>query len=40
MNDTEVRKDIFAKDFLLHGDRLYVSSSWEEYVYGYPFNLE
>ena len=40
ITDTEERKDIVAKDFLLHGDHLYVSSPWQEYVYGYPFNLE
>ncbi|MXX96701.1 MAG: hypothetical protein F4065_02075 [Rhodothermaceae bacterium] len=33
-------KDITAYDFLLYGDFLYVSSRWEEYVYGYEFNLE
>ena len=27
------------RDFLLHGDHLYVSSPWEEYVYGYEFDL-
>ena len=27
-------------DFLLHGDYLYVSSPWEEYIYGYEFDLE
>lgn len=26
-------------DFFLHGDHLYVSSPWEEYVYGYEFDL-
>ena len=40
INDTEERTDIPATDFLLHGDYLYVSSPWEEYAYGYPFNLE
>ena len=39
MNDTEERKDIVAADYLLHGDHLYVSSIWEEYVYGYEFEL-
>ena len=33
-------KNITHGDFLLHGDHLYVSSPWEEYVYGYPFNLD
>ncbi|MXW31494.1 MAG: hypothetical protein F4100_05545 [Rhodothermaceae bacterium] len=33
-------KGISAADFLLHGDHLYVSSRWEEYVYGYEFDLE
>ncbi len=36
-DDTE---KINARDFLLHGDHLYVSSPWEEYVYGYEFDLE
>ena len=36
-DDTEKIK---ASDFLLHGDHLYVSSPWEEYVYGYEFDLE
>ena len=36
-DDTEKIK---ARDFLLHGDHLYVSSPWEEYVYGYEFDLE
>ncbi len=36
-DDTEKIK---ARDFLLHGDHLYVSSTWEEYVYGYEFDLE
>ena len=40
MNDTEERKDVFADDFLLHGDYLYASSPWEAYVYGYEFDLE
>ena len=39
INDPEERKNIPAADFLLHGDRLYVSSPWEEYVYGYDFDL-
>ena len=39
MNDTEERKDIVAEDYLLHGEHLYVSSIWQEYVYGYPFDL-
>ncbi len=26
-------------DFFLHGDHLYVSSPWKEYVYGYEFDL-
>ncbi|MCY3629495.1 MAG: hypothetical protein OXI05_10945 [Bacteroidota bacterium] len=39
-NDAEERKDVPAADFLLHGDHLYVSSPWEEYVYGYEFDLE
>lgn len=33
-------KTISPGDFLLHGDHLYVSSKFEEYVYGYPFDLE
>ncbi|MCY4001247.1 MAG: 6-bladed beta-propeller [Bacteroidetes bacterium] len=33
-------KGISATDFLLHQDQLYVSSMWEEYVYGYDFNLD
>ena len=36
-DDTE---KINPRDFLLHGDHLYVSSPWEEYVYGYEFDLE
>ena len=36
-NDTE---KINPRDFLLHGDHLYVSSPWEEYIYGYEFDLE
>ncbi|MCY3628385.1 MAG: hypothetical protein OXI05_05555 [Bacteroidota bacterium] len=40
MNDPEERKDIVAADFLLHEDHLYVSSPWEEYIYGYEFDLE
>ena len=40
LNDTEERQDIVAKDFLLHGEHLYVSSQWHEYVYGYVFSLE
>ena len=36
-DDTE---DINPVDFLLHGDHLYVSSPFEEYVYGYEFDLE
>ena len=36
-DDTE---KINPRDFLLHGDYLYVSSGWEEYVYGYEFDLE
>ncbi|MXX96702.1 MAG: hypothetical protein F4065_02080 [Rhodothermaceae bacterium] len=39
MDDSEERKDIVAKDYLLYGDHLYVSSIWQEYVYGYPFDL-
>ncbi len=37
-NDTE--KIAAPGDFLLHGDHLYVSSPWKEYVYGYEFGLE
>ncbi|MCY4234649.1 MAG: hypothetical protein OXE59_13045 [Bacteroidetes bacterium] len=33
-------KSISTMDFLLHGDHLYVSSQWEEYVYGFKFDLE
>lgn len=33
-------KNITPGDFLLHKDYLYVSSPWEEYVYGYEFDLE
>ncbi|MCY3628849.1 MAG: hypothetical protein F4069_10410 [Rhodothermaceae bacterium] len=40
LNDAEERKDVPAADFLLHKDHLYVSSPWEEYVYGYKFDLE
>ena len=40
ITDTEERERISADDFLLHGDHLYVSSEWQEYIYGYPFNLE
>ncbi len=40
INDAEERKDVVAADFLLHKDYLYVSSAWEEYVYGYAFELE
>ena len=39
IHDPEERKNIAAADFLLHGDYLYVSSPWEEYVYGYDFDL-
>ena len=35
--DTE---KINPEDFILHGDHLYVSSPWVEYVYGYDFDLE
>ena len=37
-NDTE--KIAAPWDFLLHGDHLYVSSPWKEYIYGYEFDLE
>ena len=40
LNDVEERRDVAAADFLLYQDQLYVSSSFEEYVYGYPFDLE
>ena len=40
VNDTEERRDISPADFLLHGDYLYVSSPFQEYVYGYKFDLE
>ncbi len=33
-------KNITPGDFFLHGDHLYVSSPWEEYVYGYSFELK
>ena len=39
INDTEERKNISPADFLLHKNHLYVTSSWEEYVYGYDFDL-
>ncbi len=39
INDTEERKDVPPLDFLLHQDYLYVSSPWEEYIYGYEFDL-
>ncbi len=39
INDTEERKNISPADFLLHKNHLYVSSPWEEYVYGYDFDL-
>ena len=38
--DTEERNDIPGTDFLLHGEHLYVSSPFKEYVYGYEFDLE
>ncbi len=37
-DDTE--KITVPWDFVLHGDYLYVSSPWQEYVYGYEFDLE
>ena len=37
VNDME---KITPGDFLLHKGYLYVSSPWEEYVYGYEFDLE
>ena len=40
VDDTEEREGIYPADFLLHKDHLYVSSPWEEYVYGYEFDLE
>ena len=40
MSDTEEDGDIPGMDFLLHGEHLYVSSPFEEYVYGYEFDLE
>ncbi len=39
INDPEERKNVAAKDFLLHRGYLYVASPWEEYVYGYEFDL-
>ncbi len=39
INNTEERKNVAAADFLLHKGYLYVSSPWEEYVYGYDFDL-
>lgn len=39
VSDIEERRNIYAKDFLLHEGYLYVSSTHEEYVYGYPFEL-
>lgn len=39
INDPEERKNIAAADFLLHRGYLYVSSLFEEYVYGYDFDL-
>ncbi len=39
INDTEEQKDIGPADFLLHRGYLYVSSPWEEYIYGYDFDL-
>ena len=38
-NNPEERKNIPARDFLFHRDRLYVASPWAEYVYGYSFDL-
>ncbi|MDE2645806.1 MAG: 6-bladed beta-propeller [Bacteroidota bacterium] len=40
IDDTGERKNIYPADFLLHGDYLYVSSQWQEYVYGYEFSLD
>ena len=34
------QKNICSTDYFLHGDYLYVSSVWEECVYGYEFELE
>ena len=39
INDPEERENVAAADFLLHRNYLYVSSPWEEYVYGYDFGL-
>ena len=39
INDPEERKNVAAKDFLLYRGYLYVASPWEEYVYGYEFDL-
>ena len=38
-NDPEEEGNIPAHDFLLYRDRLYVSSLWAEYLYGYKFEL-
>ena len=40
LNNPEERENIHADDYLLHGEHMYVSSQWHEYVYGFPFNLE
>ena len=39
INDPEERKNVAAADFLLHRGYLYVSSLFEDYVYGYDFDL-
>ena len=39
INDPEERRDVAAQDFLLHRGYLYMASPWEEYVYGYEFDL-
>lgn len=39
INDMEERKNVVAQDFLLHRGYLYVASQWEDYVYGYDFDL-
>ena len=39
INDAEERRGIRPGDIFVHGEYLYASSPWEEYVYGYDFDL-
>ena len=39
IKDTDERRNVRPEDFLLYGDYLYTSLTWEEYVYGDDFDL-